>query len=61
MQLYYSREKDIHVSTETKYREMKTTPYYIQMACQNHLLEENTDKRCQTTPVNMAHRGIFIT
>ena len=29
MQLYYSREKDIHVSTETKYREMKTTPYYI--------------------------------
>lgn len=29
LQLYYSREKDIHVSTETKYREMKTTPYYI--------------------------------
>ena len=29
MQLYYSREKDIHVSTEIKYREMKTTPYYI--------------------------------
>ena len=29
MQLYYSREKDIHVSTETKYREMKTTLYYI--------------------------------
>ena len=29
MQLYYSREKVIHVSTETKYREMKTTPYYI--------------------------------
>lgn len=28
-QLYYSREKDIHVSTEIKYREMKTTPYYI--------------------------------
>ena len=29
LQLYYSREKDIHVSTEIKYREMKTTPYYI--------------------------------
>lgn len=29
LQLYYSREKVIHVSTETKYREMKTTPYYI--------------------------------
>ena len=29
MQLYYSREKDIHVSTEIKYRDMKTTPYYI--------------------------------
>mgnify|MGYP002765565007 FL=1 len=29
LQLYYSREKDIHVSTEIKYREMKTTPYCI--------------------------------
>ena len=29
LQLYYSREKDIHVSTEIKYRDMKTTPYYI--------------------------------
>lgn len=29
LQLYYSRVKDIHVSTEIKYRDMKTTPYYI--------------------------------